>query len=75
MQLKKQSADFFNPSDKPLSHTTHLAIAAHQDDIEIMAGGPILDCYGKYEKWFTGVVVTDGAGSPRSGVYANYTND
>ena len=40
-----------------------------------MAYGPIADCFGKKDKWFTGVVVTDGAGSPRSGLYADYTDE
>lgn len=26
-------------------------------------------------KWFGGVVVTNGAGSPRKGPYANYTDE
>jgi LmbE family N-acetylglucosaminyl deacetylase len=26
------------------------------------------------DKWFTGVVVTNGAGSPRSGIYGDYTD-
>lgn len=62
-------------SNGKLSDTTHLCIAAHQDDIELMAAGAILECYGKKGKAFTGVVVTNGSGSPRSGVYANYTDD
>jgi len=55
--------------------TTDLCIGAHQDDIEIMAYGPISACYGSKSRHFTGVVVTDGAGSPRSGVYAAYTDE
>lgn len=58
-----------------LSRTTHLCIAAHQDDIEFMAYSPIAECFGKDNKWFCGVVVTDGAGSPRNGLYADYTDD
>jgi len=54
-----------------LKRTTHLAIAAHQDDIEIMAYDGILQCFGNPEKWFSGVVVTNGSGSPRSGIYAD----
>ena len=53
---------------------THLAIAAHQDDIEIMAQHGILSCFGKVDKNFSAVVCSDGAGSPRSGIYENYTN-
>ena len=55
-----------------LARTTHLCIAAHEDDIEFMAYAPIAECFGKKDKWFCGVVVTDGAGSPRSGLYADH---
>ena len=58
-----------------LKRTTHLAISAHQDDIEIMAYDGILKCFGKQDNWFTGVVVTNGSGSPRSGLYAEYTDE
>ncbi|MBN1666002.1 MAG: PIG-L family deacetylase, partial [Anaerolineales bacterium] len=43
-------------------------------DIEIMAIEGILTCFQQPERWFTGVVVTDGAGSPRSGLYADYSD-
>lgn len=55
--------------------TTHLAISAHQDDIEFMAYAPIAECFGNKDKWFGAIVVTDGAGSPRSGLYADYTDE
>ena len=35
-----------------------------------MAHGAIAECHGRADKHFTGVVVTNGAGSPRSGRYA-----
>ncbi len=57
-------------ADAALARTTHLAIAAHADDIEIMAYHGILACFGRADAHFTGVVVTDGAGSPRAGRYA-----
>ncbi len=60
---------------KALERTTHLCIAAHQDDIEFMAYSPIAECFGKSDKWFCGVVVTDGAGSPRNGLYADYSDE
>ncbi|SPE31429.1 LmbE family protein (modular protein) [Candidatus Sulfopaludibacter sp. SbA3] len=78
MQFHNSSADFFVPdgasTEAALSRTTHLCISAHQDDIEIMAYHGIAECFGSKEKWFTGVVVTNGAGSPRSGIYAQYTD-
>ena len=58
-----------------IERTTHLAIAAHQDDIEFMAYAPIAECFGAPDKWFGAIVVTDGAGSPRSGLYADYTDE
>jgi LmbE family N-acetylglucosaminyl deacetylase len=63
------------PEEQALTRTTHLCIAAHQDDIEIMAAQPILECFQRSDTWFTGVVVTDGRGSPREGLYAGYTDD
>ena len=60
---------------KAIERTTHLAISAHQDDIEFMAYAPIAECFGNQEKWFGVIVVTDGAGSPRSGLYADYTDE
>lgn len=79
ISLRNSKSDIFIPDhlDIPaaLQRTTHLAISAHQDDIEILAFHGILQCYGLSDKWFTGVVCTDGAGSPRSGVYADYTDE
>jgi LmbE family N-acetylglucosaminyl deacetylase len=78
MQFHKPIADFFVPDgtapDAALARTTHICIAAHQDDIEIMAYHGIAECFGLPDKWFTGVVVTNGAGSPRTGIYGNYTD-
>lgn len=74
MKLNKDTADFFSPKGMNAVKTTHLCIAAHQDDVEIMAAAPILECYGDKDSHFTAVVITDGAGSPRSGVYADCTD-
>ncbi len=57
-----------------LARTTHLGIGAHQDDLEIMAVDGILKCYSRDDAWFTGVVVSDGAGAPRAGRFAGFTN-
>ena len=51
-----------------------LAIAAHHDDIEILATDGILRS-NKGEGGFVGVVVTDGSGSARDGEYAHYTDE
>lgn len=55
-----------------LARTTHMAIAAHQDDLEIMAIEGILACFQREDRWFCGVVVTDGSASPRDGDYKDY---
>ena len=79
MQFHNPDADFFVPDGTPqeaaLKRTTHLCVSAHQDDIEIMAYHGIAECFGLPERWFSGVVVTNGAGSPRSGIYGHYTDD
>ena len=58
-----------------LARTTHLGIGAHPDDLEIIAIPGILDCLDSSRDWFTGVVACDGAGSPRSGPYASYSDE
>jgi LmbE family N-acetylglucosaminyl deacetylase len=79
MKFHLPTAEIFIPDglakDRALDRTTHLCIAAHQDDIEIMAAGPILDCFQQKDLWFTGVVVTDGRGSPRDDDYKNFTDE
>ena len=78
MKFSQERADIFIPSgdslSDALSRTTHLAIGAHQDDLEFFAYHGIDTCYGKSEEWFTGVVCTDGAGSPRTGLYEKVTD-
>lgn len=61
--------------EQALSRTTHLAIAAHQDDVEIIGFHGIAQCYQQVDRWFSGIVLTDGACSPRSGDYAHLSND
>ena len=63
------------PVDQALARTTHLCLAAHQDDIEIMAAQPIIECFQQQAKRFTGVVMTDGRDSPRDDLYQDYTDD
>jgi LmbE family N-acetylglucosaminyl deacetylase len=79
MRFHNSSADLFVPDgtapEAALARTTHLCLAAHQDDIEIMAYHGIAECFGAKDKWFTGVVVTNGAGSPRSGIYGDYNDE
>jgi len=63
------------PFDEAFAKTTHMAIAAHQDDIEIMAYDGILACLEKPGMSFSGVVVTDGRGSARKGPYQSFSDD
>lgn len=63
------------PAEDALARTTHLAISAHQDDIEMMAAQPILECFHRKELWFTGVVMSNGCGSPRAGHYEDYSDE
>jgi len=78
MKFSLSQADVYVPSGVDpavaLARTTHLCIGAHQDDVEIMAYHGIAACYGREDRWFTGVVVTNGAGSPRAGRYAKISD-
>jgi LmbE family N-acetylglucosaminyl deacetylase len=79
MKFSHPAADVFVPDsgvapEAALARTTHLCVAAHQDDIEIMAYHGIADCFGQPDKWFSGVIVTNGAGSSRTGIYGSYTD-
>jgi len=79
MKFIKPNAEFFVPDKldlkEAMERTTHMAIGAHQDDLEIMAIDGILKCYQKNDLWFMGVVVTNGAGSARDGVFKDYTDE
>lgn len=75
MNFKKSNATIYFPGKESLDGVTDMCIAAHQDDIEIMAYGPISECYNNDTRNFCGVVMTDGAGSPRAGEYSDYTNE
>ncbi len=79
MKFHQPASELFIPDGQALpgalARTTHLAVSAHQDDLEIMAAAAILECFQSREKWFTGAVVTDGRGSPREGLYKDYSDD
>ncbi len=79
MKLSEPGAEIWVPDGvseaDALKRVTHMGIAAHQDDIEIMAMEGILAGFGNPDKWFMAVVATNGAGSPRDGLYANYTDE
>jgi len=63
------------PFGDALSRITHLGIGAHQDDLEFMAFHGILECLGQRDRWFGGVTCTNGAGSSRTGPYADFTDE
>ncbi len=79
MKLRHEGAEIFIPDgvreEEAFSRTTHVGVGAHPDDLEIMAYDGILRCFKRAEEWFFGIVVTDGAGSPRASFYKNYTNE
>lgn len=79
MKFHQSTAELFIPDglpeEKALARVTHLAVSAHQDDIEIMAVEPILKCFQQQNLWFSAVVMTDGRGSPRDDIYKDYTDE
>ncbi len=54
---------------------TELVVVAHQDDIEIGVPQAIIKGYQSDKYGMVGVVCADGSGSPRSGKFANMTNE
>jgi len=81
MHLSRPDSDIFLPEisagltpEAALARTTHLCVIAHQDDIEINAYPAVAECYGRSDKFFTGVVMTNGAGSARTGKYGHVTD-
>lgn len=79
MKLNNQCGEIYIPDgveeSAALSRTTHMAIGAHQDDLEIMAYHGISSCFQSDEKYFFGCVVTNGSGSARTNIYEKYTDE
>ena len=48
-----------------LARTTVLGVAAHPDDLDLAVPGLIGECRDDPDRWFAGVVCTDGSGSAR----------
>lgn len=75
LELTQPDADLYTtggePLDAALARTTHLAVGAHADDLEIMAWHGIVAGGSA----FAGVVCTDGRGAPRGGPHAALTDD
>jgi LmbE family N-acetylglucosaminyl deacetylase len=80
MNFSRPDADIYVPPPgtltpaAALARTTHLCVIAHQDDIEINAYPAVAECYSRADRFFTGVVMTDGAGSARTGKFAHVTD-
>lgn len=78
MKLSQPKADIYIPSGQPLedalARTTLLGVGAHQDDLEFMAYYPILQGFREKAEAFTGVTVTNGAGSARDSFYKDHSD-
>jgi LmbE family N-acetylglucosaminyl deacetylase len=79
LSLTQPNADVFVPDGSnlgaALARTTHLAVGAHQDDLELMAAHGVIECFQNTARWFTGVVVTNGGGSARDFDYQGYSDE
>lgn len=79
MQFFNPEAESFVPDvsevGRVLARATHLAIAAHPDDVEILAKDGILKCFHTSGKGFMGVILTNGAGTYREGAYVTYSDE
>ncbi len=78
MKLVNPTAEIFVPDgvsvEAALGRTTAMGVVAHQDDMEILAYHGIVQAFGKTNEWYSGAVVTNGSGSARAGLYADYTD-
>ena len=79
LRLRKAGNEIFIPDGstvpEAIGRASHLGVAAHPDDLEIMAYHGILKCFSSEEDCFFGIIATDGAGSPRDGFYKRYTDE
>lgn len=78
MKFGLDTAEIFVPDgiaeNAALARTTSMAIGAHPDDLEIIGWEGIVECFQRNDKWFSGIVVTNGSGSARDDVYKEYTD-
>src|SRR5918999_1828459 len=74
LKLSRPAAEMFIPDGTPweaaCARVTHLVVAAHADDVELMAWHAVLNARG-----LGAVIVTDGRGSARAGAYADVSDD
>lgn len=79
LKLHQPGAEVFVPDGQApevaFKRVTVMGIGAHQDDLEILSYPGILQAFGSTTDSYAGVVVTNGSGSPRAGLYAKYTDE
>ncbi|MDR1906209.1 MAG: PIG-L family deacetylase [Clostridiales bacterium] len=75
MTFTNHSAEVYIPDNAKKGNKIYMALAAHQDDVEIMAADGILKGFAGKDSAFVAVVTTDGAGSARDGIYKNYSDE
>ncbi len=79
VKLRKAGSEIFIPDGasfpEAAARATHLGVAAHPDDLEMMAYHGILMCFVSDRDRFFGIIATDGAGSPRAGFYKKFTDE
>ena len=73
--MKLNKGQIYLPKNRNANKVKYLCICAHQDDAEIMAIDGILKGYYSKKYSFALVVTSDGAGSARSGVFKDYTDE
>lgn len=70
--------DLFVPDgssiNEALVRSTDLGVGAHPDDIELLMPAPLVECHGCEDRWFTGVVCTDGAGGERCAPFSQLSD-
>lgn len=65
IKTNQPGGSLVSPREIGFDATTHLAIGAHSDDLEIMAYHGIAKCYESKTQVFSGITVTNGVGSPQ----------
>ena len=74
LKLSQPGAEVFIPDGSSLeaacARVTHLVVAAHADDVELMAWHALL-----HAERLAAVIVTDGRGRARAGAYAHFSDD
>ena len=75
IDMKLNKGQVYFPKNRNSNKVKYLCICAHQDDCEIMAVDGILKGYYSKKYSFALVVTSDGAGSARTGVFKDYTDE